>query len=125
MAVLKPSFDGLPQARRHLARHAELARQADLADQHRAGADREILPRGGDGRGDGQVGCRLLDLDPADHVHKEILFSQLQPGAAREHGGDEQQAIEVHAVRRAAGIAELRRRGEPLDFDQDRAGCPP
>ncbi len=100
--------------------HAQLTSQTDLADQDRLGADGCILPRRCDGRGNSQVSGRLIDLDPAHHVYKNILLCKFQTHTPCEHCRDQQQAVEVHAIGGAARITELCWRGEPLNFHKDR-----
>ena len=102
---------------------AQFAAEAHFADQHAIGAQRPVPDGGGDGRGHRQIGSGLSDAQAAHHVHEHILLAELESQAASKHRGDQQQAVEVDAVARAARVAEGSGAGEALHLYQQRAGA--
>ena len=105
---------------------AQLAGEADLAEAAGGTAgpvERLLAGRRGDRQGDGQVGSRLLDADPAGDVHEHVRGAQRRAAVPGQHRKDHAQPVAVDAARDAAGRHDLGRGDQRLDLHEQRAGA--
>ena len=102
---------------------ADFARQSDFAEHHRLVIERQIFKAGGHGETKTQIYRRLVNLDAADHVDEDILRLHVQPHDFFQHGNQQRNPVRVHAFRHAARRAEICRRDEGLQFNQNRAAA--
>ena len=114
---------GLPETLLPARHRPDLAGQADLAEDRQAAIERAIAQAGQHRGEQGEVGRRLVDPHPADHVQEHVLVVGGDAVVAVQHRQQHRQATHVQAqtdAPRHRGVALVDQR---LNLDQQRPGA--
>src|SRR5438876_10383424 len=99
---------------------ADLAAQADLAQEHGVRRERSVVHARDQGRHDGEIGRGLEQPHPARHVHEHVPLTERQATAALEDREQDRQAAVVESRGHPLRGAEAALRRQRLDLDQQR-----
>src|SRR6184192_4004544 len=99
---------------------ADLAAQADLAQEHGVRWERSVVHARDQRRHDGEVGRGLDQPHPARHVHEHVPLTERQATAALEDREQDRQAAVVESRGHPLWGAEAALRRQRLDLDQQR-----
>src|SRR6266550_2269537 len=97
---------------------ANLAGETDFAEDYGIFLELQSLGRRTDGQANRQVGRRLADLDAADNIDIDVIFGQLELGAAFQHSDQQIEPVEVVAAGSPLGIAVAGSINQSLNFYQ-------
>src|SRR6266516_927312 len=99
---------------------ANLAAQADLAQEHGVRRERSVVHARDERRHDGEIGRGLHQAHPARHVHEHVPLAERQTAATLEDGEQHRQAAMVEPRGHPPWCAEAGLRRQRLDLDQER-----
>ncbi len=104
---------------------ADLAGEADFAEDHQVLGQGAVAEGGNDGGQQRKVGTGFVDLDATNHVHEHILVRHMHAAMAVQYGKEHGQPVLVKANRNPSGVAALGHIHQGLDFHQHGASAFP
>ena len=119
--ALESRIGGLAHARLDAGDAAQLAAEADFADEGGLGGDLARVEAGGDCGGDAEIDGGLVEGEAPGDVDVDILVAEGEADALGENGEQHQHAVLVEAVGGAARGAEAGGGGEGLHLDEQGA----
>src|SRR5690242_5082802 len=87
----KTEFGGFLEAGLGVADRTHIARESDFAEDHRVVGNRRFSQRRDEGGGDGEVGRRFDDPQPARYIEIDVVDADRQATPGVENGGDHSQ----------------------------------
>src|SRR6266513_2138846 len=100
---------------------ADLAAQADFAQEHGVRRERAVVHAGNQRRHDREIGRGLDQPHAGRHIHEDVPLAERQAAAALEDGEEHRQPAMVEAGGHPLGCAEAALRRQRLDLHQERA----